>query len=288
MKTHLSDSLESLTQKITRALEDGPDYSPEWRYLQAQEYLNSINQPDAEAPTRLHEILSKESDALVRDFLLFHCDRPCGNEEGIAYAVNCQRDSKTLSASAIKTLVIANVSPERIAHEFGTSKEKIETFEKLYFDARRYLKHRGWLRGICFPAAKPNAVVAIESRWFAVAFRRGLPGVEEVVLGQVPKSGERTFQHPLSILLGRVEDYCFGLEASGAAPSEKDIKAMVALARIAARGLPYLWENPLEPEPSTDSPAIQALKKLSPAERDRVNAFLAILMDAAAKKALAQ
>jgi hypothetical protein len=273
--------------KITRALEDGPDYRPDWRHLQVQEYLNSIDQSD-EAPTRLDEILSEESDPFVRDLLLFHCDRPCGNEEGIAYAVNCQRDSETDAASAIKALVIANASPERIAHEFGTTKEKIETFEKLYFDARRYRKHRGWLRGICFPAAKPNAVVAIESRWFAVAFRRGLPGVEEVVLGGVPKSGERTFEHPLSILLGRVEDYCFGLEASGAPPSEKDIKAIVALERIAARGLPDLWENPLEPEPSTDSPTFQALKKLPPAGRDRVNTLLATLMDAAEEKALAQ
>jgi hypothetical protein len=288
MKTHLSDSLESLPQKITRALEDGPDYQPDWRHLQVQEYLNSIDQLDAEGLKRLDEILSEESDPFVRDLLLFHCDRPCGNEEGIAYAVNCQRDSKTRSASAIKALVIANASPERIAHEFGTTKEKIETFEKLYFDARRYRKHRGWLRGICFPAAKPNAVVAIESRWFAVAFRRGLPGVEEVVLGGVPKSGERTFEHPLSILLGRVEDYCFGLEASGAPPSEKDIKAIVALARIAARGLPYLWENPLEPEPSTDSPAIQSFKKLSPGKRERVCAFLTTLIDGPAKKALAQ
>ena len=126
----------------------------------------------------------------MRDLLLFRCGRPCGNEEGIAYAVNFQRDNcNTLSASASKALVTANVSPERIAHEFGTTKEKIETFEKLYFDARHYLKHRGWLRGICFPAAKPNAVVALELRWFAIAFGRGWPGVEEVVLGRVPKSG---------------------------------------------------------------------------------------------------
>jgi hypothetical protein len=280
--------LDSIPPKITRALEDGPDYRPEWRDSQVQEHLNSIYQPDAEPLTRLDKILAEESDPFVRDLLLFRCGRPCGNEEGIAYAVNCQRDNcNTLSASAIKALVIANVSPERIAHEFGATKEKIETFEKLYFDARRYLEHRGWLRGICFPAAKPNAVVAVESRWFSVAFRRGWPGVEEVVLGRVPKSGERTLRDAISVLLGRVEDYCFGLEASGTAPSDKDIKATVALVRICAR-LPYLWENPLEQESSTNSPTIQALKKLSPAQRDRLNAFITIAMNALAKEALAE
>jgi hypothetical protein len=109
-----------------------------------------------------------------------------------------------------------------------------------------------------------------------------------VVLGQVPQSGERTFQHAFSIGLGRVEDYFFDLEASGVAPSEKDIKAIVALARIAARGLPHLWENPEDPEPSTDSPTFQSLKKLSPAGRQRVCAFLTTLMNAAAEKASAQ
>jgi hypothetical protein len=289
MRKPLLGDLDSIPSKITRALEHGPDYQPDWRHLQVREYLNSIYQPDAELLTRLDEILEEESDPFVRDLLLFHCGRPCGNEEGIAYAVKCQRDnSNTLSASAIKALVIANVSPERIAHEFGTTKEKIETFEKLYFDARRYLKHRGWLKGICFPAAKPNADVAIESRWLAVAFRRGWPGVEEVVLGQTPKSGQRTIEHPFSIFLGRVEDYCFRLEASGAAPSEDDVKALCALARIHARGLPYLWENPLEQEASTDDPTNQALKELSPAERDSVYFFLKAVIDAAEKKVLAQ
>jgi hypothetical protein len=289
-KKLLPGDLNSMPPKITRALEDGPDYRPDWRHLQVQEYLNSIYQPDAEALTRLDEILAKESDPFVRDLLLFHCGRPCGNEDDIAYAVNCQRDNyKTLSASAIKALVIANVIPERIAHEFGATKEKIEIFEKLYFDARRYLKHRGWLRGICYPAAKPDdAASAAESRWFPVAFRRGWPGVEEVVLGRVPKSGERTLHNAFSVLLGRVEDLFFGWEASGAALSEKDIKAMESLARISARGLPYLWENPLEQESSTDSPTVPALKKLSPVQRDMVRAFLGTVIDAAEKKALAQ
>src|SRR5258707_9405799 len=151
-KELLSGDLDSIPKKIIRALEDGADYRPDWRNLQVQEYLNSIDQLDAEAPTRLDEILSAESDPFVRDLLLFHCGRPCSNEKRIEYAVNCQSTSETDAASAIKALVIANVSPERIAHEFGTTKEKIETFEKLYFDARRYLTHRGWLSGICFPA----------------------------------------------------------------------------------------------------------------------------------------
>jgi hypothetical protein len=89
------------------------------------------------------------------------------------------------------------------------------------------------------------------------------------------------------MLLGRVEDYCFDLEASGAPPSEKDIKAIVALGRIHARGLPELWENRLEPEPSTDSPAIQPLKELSPASRERVGFVLRALVDRV-EKALAQ
>ena len=122
---------------------------------------------------------------------------------------------------------------------------------------------------------------------FVSHFRRGWPGVEEVVLGQVPKSGERTFQHPCSILLGRVEDYCFDLEALGVAPSDKDIKAIAALVR-SARGLPYLWENPLEPEPSEDSPALRLIKILSPTQRYNTCAAITTLLNGPIKKALAQ
>jgi hypothetical protein len=271
MRLHLKDKLEPGPPRITRALKEGTDYQPDWRRLQVEQYVKDIYHADTEPLTRLDEILEEEPDPFVRDSLLFHCGRPCGNEERIAYAVNCWKDNpKTRSASLIKTMIIANASPERIAHEFGTTKDKIEVFERLYFDVRCHLKDRGWLRGIVYPAVKPDPAGAVESRWFPVAFRRGWPGVEEIVLGRPPKAGERNLQHAFSVLLGRVEDYCVGLEASGAAPSEKDIKALVALGRIAARGLPYLWENPLEQESSTDSPAIQAIKKLSPAKRDEV------------------
>jgi hypothetical protein len=286
MKSHLSDDLEPVPPRITRALEDGTDYQPDWRHLQMQQYLKEIHQADPESPTRLDEILKQEPDSFVRDLLLFYCGRRPGNYEAIEYAVRCwQNNCNTRSASRIKAMVVANATPKRIAYEFGTTEDKIGTFERLYFDARRYLKNRGWLASICYPAAKPeDAASAAESRWFPVAFRRGWPGIEEIVLGHMPKSGQRTVQDAASILLGRVEDYCVGLEASGTALSEKDVKMLSAVARI---GLPYLWENPLEQEPSTDSPAIQAFKKLPPASRDKVLAFLTKVMDAAAKKALA-
>jgi hypothetical protein len=289
MQNLSSNNSEPAPAKITRALETGIDHRPDWRDLQVQKHLKAIYQPDAEPLTRMEQILVEERDPFVRDLLLFRCGRPCSNQEGIEYAVTCSRDNpRTLAASRIKAMVIANCSSERIAHEFGSTQHKIEIFEKLFFDVRRYLPHRGWLAGVCDPVAKPDAVSAVESRWFSVAFRRGWPGVEEVVLGLPPKAGERNLQHAFSVLLGRVQDYCVGLEASGVAPSEKDIKAIVALGRIAARGLPYLWENPLEQEPATDSPAIWALKKLRPVDRDKARAFLTTLIDAAEKKALAQ
>ena len=266
-------------------MEDRPDYRPDWRHLQVQEYLNSIYQPDAEPLTRLDGILAEESDLFVRDLLLFHCGRPCGNEEGVGYAVNFQRDNcNTLSASAIKAMVIANVSPDRIADKFGTTKEKIETFEKLYFDARRYLKHRGWLRGICFPAANRT----LSSLQNCVGFPSHFAGAGLVLrkwLGRVPQRGERTLQGAISILLGRVEDYYFAMEASGAPPSEKDVKAMASLVRI-ARSLPYLWENPLELEQK--SYGHPGLKELTFAQRERVTYFFTTVMDDVKKKALAQ
>jgi hypothetical protein len=277
--------LGDLDQKITRALEDGADYQPDWRHLQVQQYLKDIYHEDAEplTRTRLNEILKEEPDPFVRHLLSFSCGRPGGNDEAIEYAVKCWRDNfRTLSASRIKAMVLADGTPERIAHEIGTTEDKIDTFEKLYFDVRRYLKHKAWLASICFPA-KPDAAIAVQSRWFAVAFRRGWPGIEEVVLGHVHKGCERTLQHAASVLLGRVDDYCWGLEASGTAPSERDVQALLALARIDSVGLPLLWD---EQEPSTINPAFKELAQLSAVGRERVLLAVKKVVQGAAAKAL--
>jgi hypothetical protein len=278
--------LGDLDQKIIRALEDGADYQPDWRHLQVQQYLKDIYHEHAEPlrRTRLNQILKEEFDPFVRHLVSFSCGRPGGNEEAIEYAVKCWRDNfKTLSASRIKAMVLANGTPERIAHEIGTTEDKIDTFEKLYFDVRRYLKHRGWLASICFPAVKPDAAIAVESRWFAVAFRRGWPGVEEVVLGHVDKGCERTLQHAASVLLGRVDDYCWGLEVSGTAPSESDVRALLALARIGSVGLPVLWD---EQQPSRIDPAFKELARLSAGGRERVFFAVTEVLRGTAAKAL--
>src|SRR5450631_1640314 len=136
-KILLSGESEPVLPKIIRALKDGAGYQPDWRHLQVQQYLKDIYHEAAKSPTRLDQILDEESDPFVRDLLLFHCGRRDGNNEAIEYAVECWRDNlKTLSASRIKAMVLANGRPERIAHEMGTTEDKIDTFEKLYFDAR--------------------------------------------------------------------------------------------------------------------------------------------------------
>jgi hypothetical protein len=280
----LCDS-EEIPQKITRALEEGSDYQPHWRHCQVEEYLKAIYREDEEAlrQVRLDQILEKEADPLLRDLLCFRCGCLAGNAEAaIDYALKCWRDNpKTLSASRIKAMIVGNGTPERIAHEMGTTADRIDIFEKLFFDVRRYLPHRGWLATVCLRPLERDALITVESRWLAVAFRRGWAGVEEVVLGHVDKGCERSVKHLAGILLGRAEDYCWNLEASGIAPSERDLAALWMVARIASTGLPLLWD---QEQPPTMTPGLTELAGLSFAGRDRVFSLLNTLFAAPEKK----
>jgi hypothetical protein len=197
----------------------------------------------------------------------------------------------------IKMMVIAKRTPEQIAEEFGTTADKIEAFEKLYFDLRPHLHCGGLLRGICFPAGGPSDPSVVESRWLASALCRGWPGVEEVALGRVPKGGARTLERIESVALSRAEDYFIELEASGTPPSEKDVELLLKLARIQRLGLlPLSAKKPSkEQEASPEIAKIESvkeqmaspekaeadddLKDLSPLDREKLATYLQIVFN---------
>jgi hypothetical protein len=52
--------------------------------------------------------------------------------------------------------------------------------------------------------------------------------------------------------------------------------------------MPYLWENPVESDPFTDSPTLQRFKKLPPASKDWVLAVVTQAVEKFTEKAIAQ
>lgn len=249
---------------IVRSLEQGPNYQPNWRWLRVQQYLAEIENPAeaaGDSPTKLQLILDRAPDEIIRKTLQFHCGVLSDDDAAVKYALLCAASAE--DAWMIKAMVVANRSTELVAEEMSTQPARIDFFEKLHFDVRAYLDKRAWLRKICF--GKDG------HRWLQVAFERGWPGVEEVILQRLPK-GPRGLNHVVSVLLSRVQARLFQLEARNVDPSEKDLELLLRVWQaIANRQFPFL-EDGVEEPPAPESETFEALKNLSIESREKVGA----------------
>jgi hypothetical protein len=270
-------------RSLIRTPAEGPDYHSNWRLLQGEHYLQELHVLAPGART-IEQILEGESDEFVRDFLLFHEGHPCGHAEAIAYATRANQENLASgAASLIRTMVLAGASAAKIAQEMATTEENITVFEKIYFDVRPYLSAGAFVAQIC------SSAVGTEKRWFMIALRHGLPGVEEFVLLRRRahgRHGERNLGITTSVMLNRVEDGAVNLEASGIEPGDRDLERLAALADIHTTGLPALWQeaDPAQQGASSGQVSDSPFSKLNAGGREHLRSFLGTFMDEAVKK----
>ena len=234
--------------EIARSPKESSDYEPDWRRQCAELYRLKIEQAD-DPNQKVAEIWAKEPDELVLQLVLFHLNGPCLMRGAIHYAVNCWRSNfKTGIASRIKAMVVADFLEEEIAIEFGTETHNISLFEYLFFDARQYRRHRGWLKTVCFRRGEPTVEARTESRLLQLAIRRGKQGVREALLDQVAASEHTRCPNALKRLArnaaDRAAEYYLGLDASGEPPSPADFKVLRDIAHLEkVFGLPIFEET---------------------------------------------
>jgi hypothetical protein len=265
-------------QQIVRSLDEGPDYQPDWRWRTVEKYLEEINDsPEtADSSVKCAQVLGQEKDEIIRQTVEFYCDVLSGDKAAVEYALRTQRTPEV--ATKIKAMVVADMPIELIASNLGTQPAKIEFFEKLFFDVRRYLDKRDWLETVCYGIGG--------HRYLQVAFERGRPGVEEIVLHRLPK-GPRGFSHILSTYLGRAQAHGFKQEASNTPVSEKDVQVLLSVSHASKGGqLPSL-DDPVEAPPLPDTEGFKAYANLSPAARERVAIALSTVVGKIALKATA-
>jgi hypothetical protein len=228
-------------EQVVRTLEDGPDYTPAWRYAVVQAYLSQIL-AEKNPAAKLQEILFRERDVFVRQLLRHRFDGSSVNESAFRYALGCQtRNRDSGAASTIKAMLVADRTLAEIAAELGTRVVNIGTFAKVFFDVRRYLDNEAFLRRVCLdePAQEmTQAEAARERRWLSAAFHRGWEGVEQVVLRRTPHTAEaieKVTRQLEAALATRALEYVEALEAEGIAPSEADLKRYTASRAAASR-----------------------------------------------------
>jgi len=271
-----------MSEEVVRSLEEGPDHQPDWRNRVVENYLGDIAKAQ-DGKARLSEILFTEKDPFVRQFLRFRFDGRSVNTEAFNYAQGCQtRNRTTGAASIIKAMVLADRTCEEIAEELGTKRMNIVTFEKMFFDVRRYLNNESWLLRVVTvePTEGMGEAEALrEKRWLSAAFHRGWPGVEQVVFHRKPNVGEaveQLSQQLLASLGSRALEYVEELELSGARPSEEDLRRFLTARNAQSRQPPAapdsaikasdwvrsLWVTMEEKAMESDDPELEIYREL--------------------------
>src|SRR5256885_961042 len=136
---------------IIRSLDQGPNYSPDWRRRVLEQYVVEISRAEKKS-VAVDRILVSERDPILRQLMLFHSGRRCVISGAINYALQCIRhQSETSIPALIKAMVVARCGAEHIAAQVGSTPLNVRIFEKICFDVRRYGSNRIWLRNICLP-----------------------------------------------------------------------------------------------------------------------------------------
>jgi hypothetical protein len=248
----------SQPRPIPRSLSVSPDYRPDWRFQVMEQYAVEISKADDQS-AKFEALLLAEGDPYVRQLLNFHIGRRCLISGSIEYALRC-RASNSINriGSALKAMTVAGRTSDQIAADLGTEASKIRCYQHLFFDVKRYLDRRVWLKSICFPVLSTFASEEeqCEATWLATAYLRGWPGLCPLVsLTAAPPNGRAELARLIQILLGRTVDYLEIRQSLGVPPSERDLHCLALMQhRIQGLGLPLKMEDLkyLEPHSSEE------------------------------------
>lgn len=232
---------QSASNVTMRRLSDGWDYQPEWRCAVIQGYLGEIAQvPDRKKA--LEAMLYREKDPFIRQGLAFRMTGTCVSAPQFTWAFRCAyENSRSGALSMLKAMVIAGLPNTLIAQELGTEPKNVVTTEKLFFDARRYLSNRLWLRSAVVQP-RPNEVMSPENSrerlWLSVAYETGWDGLEAVLHGGEDcrdETLETTAQRIEAIAGRRALEFLRGLERDAIAAGEEDLRRFVLARGMRAR-----------------------------------------------------
>lgn len=228
---------------IVRSLEEGPDYHTHWRFLICEQYLCEIaRSPDKSVARR--KILSAEKDDFVKQLLLFHAEDRSSKPGPIEYALRCYRSrNENLTATKISAMVIAGRSPRDIAQEVGSTRANVVAYEKIFFDVRRYLPQRFWIKELChFPSrmtvlgegASRCLITACERGWNGLAFMFSTSRSDSKAADKwKPESVGKSLSDMISLgLAARLVDFIATLEMNGVKPTAQEMELFLKLGLI--------------------------------------------------------
>lgn len=223
------------TYAYSRDLEDGWDYSPQWRALTVDALLQ---QGVASPPlTVLHD----EEDTYVREYYRFRRQGRCFLTKPFTWAHNCHAsNSKTGAGSLIKSLVLAHVPFSEIAQKLRTTTAAIAVYTRLFWEVLPYVDGSGWIHALVFsPLDRDAAPWEVRERnLLAAALIRGQQGVGNLFSPSVRLSSADRNQRLADIqsaLTHRASEWLTRLELEGVPPGPQDLASLIRVTDVLSR-----------------------------------------------------
>lgn len=221
---------------ITRSLEEGSDYSPDWRSCVVAECLKTHAATGASSEV----LLKGERDVGIRQVIRHHLGSSL-IPEAVRYALGCQQhNGMTGIASNIRAMALAGLTYDQMAKEVVTSRRNIFVFCRLYFDIERYINNETWLesllrRDFC---GGENQAKSRERRLLKSAFHKGLDGVAHLLSPRQSRTTEEIQELSDQVryaVAARAMEYIEDLNDGGVPPGPDDFNRHLMVSAAAAR-----------------------------------------------------
>lgn len=224
---------------ITRSLEEGSDFSPDWRQQVVATYLKE--HAAAGGTQSWERLLGNECDVLIRQTVRYHLGSSL-IPEAVRYALGCQQHNNvTGMASNIRAMAMAGLTYAQIAKETKTSRRNIFVFCRLYFDIERYIDNEAWLESLLrrdFSGGE-SQVRTRDRRLLRSAFHKGLDGVVSLLTPRQSRTPEEIVELSDQIryaVAARAMEYVEDLNDEGIQPGAEDFSRHLMVSAASARG----------------------------------------------------
>lgn len=197
MTTSLFSATSQNFTMYARKASQSAAFFPNWRWLQAMEYVDSRNNVQAINPDSISSIPEWEDDQTVIDIYGYQRTLNRFRYPSIAYAIDAHNfNNSTKSAMKIRVMRVAGFSVEEIADFFDTEPENIRTFLRIFWDLEdNWITHERFkLSRIIFPRNNEivngdNTLEQEELQRLLMAYRFGKEVIQDLVY-ETPTSKE--------------------------------------------------------------------------------------------------
>ena len=221
-------------KRYPRSLSESPNFVPDWRALQAKQYLALYNKSkqEREVNPAIPEFTLPdwENDHMVVEYYAFLRYGTTGDpavDDRYFYAHECSITREYMGAGVhVKAYMITGLDLDGIAERMGTTPDKIATFLLLYFDVESCLANKDYMSRLAFAFVRGRTEDPFRNRersFYAKALHFGLKGLEAAIYGTMDMADcdrEELYKRLNNTMLQQAMDFMIVRRSGGYATSD--------------------------------------------------------------------